>query len=85
MLNTRRHQPTDACNDYHCHSHNIDEPKEGYRLCLECGHCFTNAAELTAADYNWQRTGHRQGWTSQEPQHRNAENIHSCPHCTHDF
>jgi hypothetical protein len=49
-MNLQPHQETVECTAYHCVIHAVDEPLEGYQLCMECGHVFLTPEELLEAD-----------------------------------
>jgi hypothetical protein len=68
-------------------------PETYFRVCGECGHCFTTAEELIDADRKLRdeiaafEAAHP--WPGIEPTpmvyHEDAEDITICPLCTHDF
>jgi len=50
VLNTTPHDPTDACEQVHCHIHHIDEwAAKPYRICFECGHLYAGKRALRRA------------------------------------
>lgn len=65
--------------DLHCHEHDVDtEPMKGYRWCPECWHMFATPAELLAE--------HNKVLASLGlPPETDVEQVHTCPHCVHDF
>lgn len=92
-MNPTPHQITEACTDWHCFSHNVDEPKTGWQLCAECMHVFPTARALRR-DYRrtyWRHTrDDRFGrvplwyrlWRAATIR---ASRINHCPHCAHSF
>lgn len=74
------HEPTDTCWGVHCFSHNVDEPHEPcFRYCGECYHVFpTEQALIDDDNAVWASYG-------QTVPNRDPDDIHCCPHCTHDF
>ena len=77
----------------HCHVHQIDEPDSGdvYRMCGECGHVFVTETDLRRDDLRQRERAWQAGLTGQlgeygvAPVARPADEIDSCPHCTHSF
>lgn len=54
-------------------------PPNSYRVCLECGHCYTTREDLLYEDAKVRRE-----IGMKTPQDPDAE-IYACPLCTHDF
>jgi len=49
VCNLTTHEPTAACHAWHCHSCGVDEPGQGYIVCMECGHLYRTARDLRRA------------------------------------
>lgn len=65
----------------HCYVHGYEPlPKEWYRICVECWHCFITKEELVAKDLEIRRAC---GDPTAEPM--DPDQIYICPVCTHDF
>lgn len=78
-----QHPPTRACEADHCHFHNVDEPRTGVgtgHLCRECGHWFPTDADLIEATH----AKRAEVGLPALPAIR-AEEVYTCPHCSHDF
>lgn len=73
---------------YSCNSwHRYNRSESIYIRCFECGHTYRNEGDLVAIQIGKvmeinQRL--RDGETPLEPKY-NAEEIHFCPLCLHDF
>ncbi len=91
------HEPTQACERFHCYSHHEDEPTTGYVVCGECFHAYATAGELRRTYRRKlislrRTTAHwpgfeRQGWASTlwRAATVRARDINFCQHCLHDF
>lgn len=90
-LNPAQHEPTQACELFHCHWHHVDESPVGYRICGECFHTYRTKRELVRRYRHvfWQLSA-GQSWLWQ-PQRVwrvltvRASSIHFCQYCIHDF
>lgn len=40
------HEPSEACDRFHCYSCGVDHPESGWRRCYECGHLYHTPGEL---------------------------------------
>lgn len=90
-LSTQPHEPTDACADWHCYSHNVDELSGGYIRCLECGHVYLHRRSLWWANVRGVWKLRQYGslprmllwtfWTMFE----RPDKIVFCQECLHDF
>lgn len=70
----------------HCWIHHADEPPEGYRWCLECGHMYVTEAELVAAHNKEMDVLSQFGpGESHLPLATSASEIYGCPACAHDW
>jgi hypothetical protein len=87
----KQHDPSEACEETHCYSHNVDESGYGYRRCFECWHLYRTERALLWS-WRWQmwlsaRT--YEGWIKSAhgllTQYKKAEQINFCAHCAHDF
>ena len=73
-----RHDPTDECEAFHCHSHGVDESGRGYLVCGSCGHTFPTWHDLLREYNSWARSAGAQ-------QIRSVDAADLCPHCMDDF
>lgn len=78
VLRQMRHEPDGECEEFHCHSHGVDETGRGYLVCGECGHTFPTWRDLLR-DYN--ANARNEG----TPGARTVDAVDFCPHCTTDF
>jgi len=75
------HEPSEACGDTHCWSHDVDESDAGaWRVCFECRHVYQSPEEL------------QREWTENAPPDLPdretppaVERIYFCPLCLHDW
>lgn len=74
------HEPSAACGDTHCYSHDVDESDvSAYRRCGECGHVYRSPEEL------------QREWTENAPPDLPdrtpppVEDIYFCCLCLHDW
>lgn len=58
-------------------------PRNMFRLCMECGHAWTEASLLVA--YNELLKHLAEVYADDEEPVSDADTIHSCPLCGHDF
>jgi hypothetical protein len=79
---TTPHDGYHACCDpiEHCEIHHVDEPGDDvYRYCLECNHVFPTEQALQRDDLEIRKQ------YEDSPEILPVDQIHSCPHCTHDW
>jgi hypothetical protein len=72
--------PIEVCygSELHCLWHEVDEPREGFRYCLECAHMFATASELLA-----EHNKHLAEFGI-EPE-TDPDGVYCCPFCIHDW
>lgn len=64
-----------------CYIHGYEPlPDKYYRMCGECFHCFVTEQELVQKDLDVRREAF-----GPDAEVMQAEDIHTCPECTHDF
>lgn len=84
-----QHEPSFLCVDYHCYSHGVDEPGEGYIGCYECGHLYRTARDLRRAYRRQVMRGPMFGMSKWRCRWRaltvRASKIYFCQECIHDF
>jgi len=81
---TTRHEPTAACDDWHCHIHGVDEPPPWYLVCGECGHGYRSEGELLE-DFNMQVIAALNEDGGERPIVADPDAIAFCAWCAHDF
>lgn len=71
----------------HCYIHNRHEPSlpGDYRACLECGHVYRTPWEVMLELLFLYRHWFNMGWDKFLQPIPPADEIYSCPLCTHDF
>lgn len=87
--NSKPHEMTEACEQFHCFYHNVDEKpsrRKGAFSCGECWHRFQSTADLVWAYrkmvWGVYPPGLGRLWRFLTVRH---SQIFHCPHCAHDF
>lgn len=70
-----------------CFFHGVEPvPNDCYRVCGECGHAFVTAEALLQAEHDVVEEINRASLTDwRAVPSENADDIHFCPLCTHDW